>query len=133
MQTINVRKIYSALTSVFVNALPGWYVFTGCIYEPSFHGKGRKSSSKKVRNFSVTSRMLAMMTSYAKQILLRLKNSHGTKIYGTKNSDVNDARFILFKKSFGSTNNINFAKKGNFVELLRIIFLRSIEFLQHFY
>lgn len=45
-QTINVGRIYGQLSHLLINALPAWYVFTGCSYEPSFYGKGRRSCFK---------------------------------------------------------------------------------------
>lgn len=117
MQTINVRKIYSALTPVFVNALPGWYVFTGCIYEPSFHGKGRKTYLKVLQKSPQFQRNFANVGNDNElcEADYAALEEFTCDLYGTKNNDVNDARFILFKKSFGSINNIDFEKKGNFV------------------
>lgn len=47
LEQINVSKIYASMESVMVKALPAWYIFTGCEYEPSFFAKGKKTASKK--------------------------------------------------------------------------------------
>lgn len=40
-QLVNVGEIFRKLSPIFINALPAWYVYTGCTYEPAFYGKGR--------------------------------------------------------------------------------------------
>lgn len=116
MRMINVRPIYNALTSIFVNALPGWYIFTGCIYEPNFHGKGRKTCWKVLQKNVRFQQSFANLGNFEK-----LCDSDSTaleeftsELYGTNCKDVNDARLTLFKKTFGSTNCFDFSKKGNF-------------------
>lgn len=52
MQLINVTQIFRLCDHVFVNALPAWYVFSACLYEPSFYGKGRKSCLKTLEKNS---------------------------------------------------------------------------------
>lgn len=113
-QTINVRQIYSALSSIYVNSLPAWYVFTGCSYEPSFYGKGRKSC---IKVFEKKSDFQHAFTAIGNNAELREEDiafleSYTCQLYGTNASDINDARWIIFQKAYGSKN-IDFSKKGN--------------------
>lgn len=41
---IDVRKIFTSLNKSLLNALLAWFIFTGCMYEPSFFGKTRKKT-----------------------------------------------------------------------------------------
>lgn len=43
LQHIDVTHIYESLDPVMVKSLPAFYIFTGCQWESSFYGKGRKS------------------------------------------------------------------------------------------
>lgn len=46
IEQINISEMYKSLNANFVKALPAWYIFSGCAYEPSFYGIGRKTCFK---------------------------------------------------------------------------------------
>lgn len=118
-QVINVRQMYSAMTSLFTNALPAWYVYTGCVYEPSFYGKGRKKCIKifeKMVEFQPVFARIGNGTTLNEADAVTLEE-YTCLLYGSNKKDINTARCIAFQKAFGSNNKIDFSKKGN----LRIV------------
>lgn len=112
---INVRKIFNSHTSVFINALPAWYAFTGCFYEPSFYRKGRKSSIKILKSeieFQKAFSHLGLgmtITEENNQII----KQHTCKFYGCKCCNINEARATIFENTYGTKSEIDFNKKGN--------------------
>lgn len=117
-QVINVRQIYDKLSSVFINALPAWYIFTGCSYEPSFYGKGCKTCiktlEKKVEHQTVFGRVGSVAELNDEDITSLEKFT--CQLYGTSNTSINNARCCQFQKAYGSMDK-DFSRTGN----LRIV------------
>ncbi|XP_055307994.1 uncharacterized protein LOC129572103 [Sitodiplosis mosellana] len=114
VQTINVRSIYRAYSGIFVKALPAWFMYTGCIYEPSFYGKGRKTCWNILQKHPQFQRTFANVGNgdNLRETDLDSLAEFTCQLYGTNSKDVDEARFILFQKGFGSKNNFNFTEKG---------------------
>lgn len=110
---INVRKIFNLLTSALINALPGWYAFTGCYYEPSFYRKGRKSCIKVLKQTEEFQKAFSQLglsltvTEESNQII----EQYTCQLYGSKCCDINEARVSIFENTYG-TKVIDFNKKG---------------------
>lgn len=100
-QVINVRQIHSKLSLSFVSALPAWYVFTGCSYEPSFYGKGCKTCIKTLEKkveFEIVFGKLGSVASLKEEDIASLE-SFTCQLYGTKEIDINKARCDQFQKA----------------------------------
>lgn len=114
IREIDVRKAFQTITPMMINALPSWFIFTGCDYEPSFYKKGRKTCwktfEKSVAAQCVFSRMGAGDT--LKEFDISVLGEFVCSLYGeAKRSDVNQARVSIFKKAYDDHN--DFTKKGN--------------------
>lgn len=112
IRQINVRKIFSALTPIMVNALPSWYIFTGCEYEPSFYAKGRKTCMKALeKNIPVQcafGRMGNGDTLNDSEIAVISKFT--CDLYGLSEcNNLNQARTTIFQKGYDGSD---FNKKG---------------------
>lgn len=113
-QVINVRHIHDKLSSILINALPAWYIFTGCSYEPSFYGKGCKTCiktlEKKVEYQTVFGKVGSAPDLYDEDIASLERFT--CQIYGSNSTTVNNARCVQFQKAYGSMNK-DFSKTGN--------------------
>lgn len=112
---INVRQIFDLLTPTMIDALPGWYAFTGCQYEPSFFGKGRKTCLKileKSNEFQTAFGNFGISASVGEDYILSVEE-FTCQLYGLKEKDVNNARATSFMKGYGTKNAIDFKKNGN--------------------
>lgn len=111
LEQINVNNIYSSLNSTMVKALPAWYIFTGCDYEPSFFGKGRKSCFK---HFDMTPEFQFAFANFGihepSERDIEIIEKFTCQLYGNSCEKVNDARAKMFEKAY---KNIDLAKKGN--------------------
>lgn len=115
VQMINVRQIYNTLSSVFVNALVAWFIFTGCIYEPTFYGKGRKTCLKileKNIQFQSNFANIGSNDSPREEDIAALEK-FTCQLYGTQCEDVDESRSILFQKAFALKADFDFFQKGN--------------------
>lgn len=101
-----------SVSNCYYRLLPAWYVFTGCNYEPSFYGKGVKTCikilDKSVEFQNVFGKVGAGLKLKDEDIVMLEKFK--CELYGIKSTDINDARCIMFQKSYG--HNMNFSKKG---------------------
>lgn len=125
MLLIDVRQIFRILTPDFINALPSWYIFSGCSYEPSFYGKGKKTCMKvleKKREYQVAFGNIGSDENSIKEDDISVLEEYTCQLYSSKCKDVNNARLDIFQKAYGSKDEIDFNKKG-FYKLLQIIFL----------
>lgn len=111
-QLVNVRQIFKQLSPSFVNGLPGWYAFTGCTYEPSFFGKGRKTCMKLFENNTAFQSVFGKMGSETlNEDDISVLEMFTCALYNKKNASVNHARVSIFESAYG--NCANFNKKGN--------------------
>lgn len=116
---VNVSKIFNLHTSEFISALPGWYAFTGCFYEPSFFRKGRKSCMKLLKNTIIFQEAFSHLGSSLK-VTEQITESQSDqsiekftcKLYGSKCCSINEARATAFEKTYGTSSQIDFKKKG---------------------
>lgn len=118
IQLINVRKIFVSLSPCLIQALPAWYFFTGCAYEPSFHGKGRKTCMKileKNPDFQTAFGNLGSNLDTMNIDVIALLEEYTCQLYGSKDKDINRVRFENFQKAYGSKTGIDLRKKGKFV------------------
>lgn len=112
-QQINVRSIFRALTPIMLNALPAFHVFTGCMYEPSFYGKGKKTCMKLLEKNVRTQRVFAGLGNgnNLTEEDIGVLEEYTCSLYGQKTSEVNDARAKIFQK--GYENVIDLSKTGS--------------------
>lgn len=112
-QVISVSQIHNVLSLIFVNAMPAWYVFNGCCYEPSFHGKGIKTCIKTLEKeveFQTVFGKVGNATELSKEDIASIE-CYTCQLYGTKNTDINNARCTHFQKAYGSKDK-DFSKTG---------------------
>lgn len=119
---INVRNIFNKLSSELILSLSGWFAFTGCWYEPSFYGKGRKTSYRALKQneqfqdaFShLGSELMAMdrVIDYLQHFVC--------KMYKTNENQVNKARAQMFLAAYRSGNgtSLDLKRKGKNSHLL---------------
>lgn len=108
MKLISVQQISRHLSHTLINALPAWYVFTGCRYEPSFHGKARKSCLKvleKSPQFQISFGNIGT-TLPASQHDVAVLEAFTCELYHANVKTVNEARLNIFENSY----KINLAK-----------------------
>lgn len=122
IQLIEVRQIYGKLTPVFVNALISWYLFTGCKYEPSFHGKGRKTCIKNLEKRpdiqAAFGNVGLVSNNQLKNEDIALLEEFTSQLYSTKCKDVNNARFEIFQNAYETKKKIDISKKGIIVDII---------------
>lgn len=104
---VNVRDIFSEIDPSIINALPAWYIFTGCSYKPTFFAKTRKKTYNSLvkkpliqdafKNVGSCVRLSAEVCDAIEDFTCQLYNSD--------THSVNLARVQHFKKAFT-------AKKG---------------------
>lgn len=116
IQVINVREVYDTLSPALINALPGWCAFTGCgcVYEPSFYGKGTKSCMKTLEKnieFQTAFGDIGKEADVKNEVAATLQK-FTCQLYGSNSNDINDVRLSLFQKSYGSHSGIDFSMKG---------------------
>lgn len=101
-QQINVRTIFKTLTSSMVNALPSWHVFTGCLYEPSFYGKGKKTCMKLLeRNVPAQLAFARIGNGLAiNENDVAVLEEFTCSLYNQKGGNVNQARSNIFQKTY---------------------------------
>lgn len=118
-QRINVRKIFKTMTPVMINALPSWYAFTGSMYEPSFYGKGKKTSMKLLEKNVRAQNVFASIGngSTLKDEDITVLEEYTCSLYGQKTSDVNKARLQIFQKGYENVTDLS--KKGS-IRILKI-------------
>lgn len=112
-QIIDVGEIFKKLTNNFVNALPGLYVYTGCRYEPSFFGKGKKKCFKILEKYPELQKSFGNLGTYDSVLQQDIEQLERFTclLYGTQFENVNEARVNLFTKAYESKAT-NIAKKG---------------------
>lgn len=94
-QMINVREIFKMFSPTFINALPAWYFFTGCRYEPSFYGKGRKTCLKVLEKnvgFQAAFGSMSSNLGHPKEDVLAVLEEFTCHLYNSKAKDVNFRR-----------------------------------------
>lgn len=119
IKQINVRKVFKTLTPMMLNALPSWTVFTGCIYEPAFYRKGKKTCMKALKNNMQAQNAFAAIgiEKNGNDERIAVLEGYTCSLYGQKTQEVNQARASMFKKIYDDPNII---KKGN------LMFCRSV-------
>lgn len=128
VQFINVRQIFSSLNPELINALPAWYAFTGCPYEPSFYGKGRKICLKaleKKYEFQTTFATIGSESNQPKEEEITILEEFTCQLYSTKQKDVNSARVKLFHDAYDTKSEIDFKKNGMYYVFYKNMFKMS--------
>lgn len=116
LRLINVRQIFRLLTPAIIDALPGWYAFTGCLHEPSFYGKGRKICFKTLeKSIEFQNAFAKFGTDVQADGFIE---QYTCRLYGSKDNDVNSARVNIFNKGYSSANAVNFKKNGMLISKL---------------
>lgn len=96
---INASDIYNQIDQNVLNALPAWYVFTGCPFEPAFHGKGRKATYKlllKDTSYQEAFSQLGMQTTLSNDVYKTIEK-YTCRLYVKDLEDVNQARAKMFR------------------------------------
>lgn len=115
LEQINVNNIYNSLNMTMIKAIPAWYVFTGCEYEPSFYGKGRKTSFKLFERSTEYQIAFANFGVHEPSIRdKQLIQKYTCQLYNSECEKVNDARVNAFQKAYTTKNAIDFTKKGTY-------------------
>lgn len=112
-QKINVRQVFRALSPAMINALPSWNTFTGCIYEPSFFAKGKKTCLKALEKSVEAQNVFGKIGNVLNQIgndEITVLEEYTCSLYGHKSSDVNQVRTSIFEK--GHESGIDLKKTG---------------------
>lgn len=102
-QMIKVNQIFDQLSRHITNALPAWYVFCGCRFEPSFYGKGKKSCLKHLENNSEFQTAFVGLGANESETVVAALEEFTCRLYNTKEKSVNKARLKIFESSFGTT------------------------------
>lgn len=121
IKIINVRSIFNRISPTILNALPGWFAFIGCQYEPCFFGKGKKYSFKileKDENIQEAFAQLGCSVELNAGILQQIER-YTCLLYRSNEHSVNTARSAIFQSAY--TNNVeknslqmdNLSKRGN--------------------
>lgn len=116
LEQINVNEIFDSLNSNFIKALPAWYIFTGCSFEPAFYNKGRKSCFKffeKSSEYQIAFANFGVHDQSKRDI--EIIEKYVCQLYGTSCEKVNEARAVIFQKSYTTRNGVDFTKKGWFL------------------
>lgn len=109
---INVRPIFKSLTPSMVNALPPWFIFSGCVYEPSFYGKGKKIGFKLLeKNVRIQGVFGSIGKNRLKDDDIAALEEYTCSLYGQKGGDVNQARSDIFQKRYENATDLT--KKGS--------------------
>lgn len=114
-QLVNVHQIFSMLSPSFINALPAWYIFSGCAYEPSFYGKGRKTCFKilqKKSEFEAAFGFLGNNSDMPNEEHIAVLEEYTCELYNNKSKNVNRARLDIFQNAYGSKERFDFKRKG---------------------
>lgn len=125
MQQLSITNIHRSLNSNFVKALPAWYIYTGCDYEASFYGKGRKTCFKhfeKNSEYQVAFANFGLFEPTERDI--QLIEKYTCQLYNVETDQINDARVKIFRKAYKTKNGIDSNKKGLF-----LIFQKKCEIL----
>lgn len=101
---IDIRKIFITLSSTILNALPAWYIFTGCAYEPSFFGKTRKKTYQLLEKemwIQEAFGKLGTREHPPKEVCDAIE-AFTTKLYKAGENKVNTARAQIFQSAFNN-------------------------------
>lgn len=104
LQMISANQIFGHFSRVFINALPAWFVFSGCSYEPSFHGKGRKTCLKtleKVSQFQISFGNIGSSSSIS-QDDIEILEEYTCQLYHINLKCVNEARVKMFESAYNA-------------------------------
>lgn len=120
LQLINVTKVFEQLTPALINALPAWYIFTGCSYEPSFHGKGRKSCLKILEKnvpYQIAFGNIGINSSSSENGDEMLEQ-YTCELYHVNVKTVNEARVRMFESTYNADSSKGYfqdiSKNGTF-------------------
>lgn len=102
IKIINVRAIFQTIDARIINALPGWFAYTGCAYEPCFYGKGKKSSFKALmKDESIQNAFSQLGSSIQLDTDTKANLERYTCLLYNSNTDsVVDARVNMFEKAY---------------------------------
>lgn len=113
LRKIKVNKIYDSFNQTMIKALPAWYSFTGCDYEPFFFGKGRKTCFKhfeKNNEYQIAFANFGVHEPGERDI--ELIEKYTCELYGMECTKVNEARVKIFHRAYTTKNGIDLIKKG---------------------
>lgn len=100
---VDVRKIYESLDLSLVLALPGWYVFTGCQYEPAFYNKPRRTSFKILTKYQDYQNAFAELGQHAivpDEIFTSIENFTCILYNNSGTSNINQLRADIFERKY---------------------------------
>lgn len=104
---VNVREIFNKLGKKLTLSLPGWFAFTGCSYEPSFFGKGRKTCYKLLaNNEDFQNAFINLGCSETEANRIDSLEHFTCKMYTSTEVNVNSARAQIFLEKDGTFLNI---------------------------
>lgn len=104
---INVRDIVKQMPRELAMSLPGWFAFTGCHYEPSFYGKGRKTTFnllQKEKDYQINFIQLGTQLTPTNEVVKGLEK-YTCALYKASKKTVNAAWVELFQKAFKTEGN----------------------------
>lgn len=114
-EVINVRKIFTSLDTTIIDALPAWYIFTGCAYEPPIFGKTKKKAYQLLIKELSTQKAFGKLGTRMHQPneIYEVIEEFTCKLNSSKAvaKKVDAARVQMFRKAFDS-------KKGNIFFIL---------------
>lgn len=103
---INVSQMFKEMDSALIKAMPAWFVFTGCPYEPVFFGKTRRKAYQVlVKNPSMwdTFAKLGSPGNLAGDATSSLEE-YCCKMYSSGAKTVNVCRKAIFQRAFNGKN-----------------------------
>lgn len=100
-QLVNVSEVFRKLSPILINALPAWHAYTGCIYEPAFYGKTRKTCFKLLQKDIKFQSAFADLDKGPNSSHLNdsLIEEYTCQLYQTRAKTVNEARLQMFESS----------------------------------
>ncbi|XP_031788752.1 uncharacterized protein LOC116417817 [Nasonia vitripennis] len=108
---IDVNKLYEELGNSLCNALPELHAFTGCDFNPAFYQKGKKRSQQLLRqsaDFQKVFADLGYLNDNNRSEIFEKIQAFVCHLYGMKKLKcVNEARFVLFSKTYKCSSTVN--------------------------
>lgn len=98
-QLVNVGEVFRKSSPIFINALPAWYVYSGCAYEPAFYGKSKKTCFKSLQKDIKFQAAFADIDKRPDSIELNVLEEYTCQMYQTRAKTVNEARTQMFESS----------------------------------
>ncbi|CAG5044261.1 unnamed protein product [Parnassius apollo] len=103
---IDVSALYNKLGPKIFKALPGLHAFTGCYFNPAFYRRGKKPLQFLMTSETFQNAFLGLGSKeHNVQDSFHIIQSYTCHLYGLKKlSDINQARIVVFNKTFKVKN-----------------------------